>query len=483
MVAALLRESCSRSGRVEVGSRSGACMNRPFTIRAAAIAALVFVTACSSGGTKDPCAPSEIPAGLGCEFWPTVTANAVDGDFAFGIALVNSGSTAAAVHVEGGAVGTGFDVTVPAGTSAHRTLPWVDALKGCTTTGAACTSATGSSVLASSGAYHVTSDRPIAAYQFSPALGSFDPVSADATALPGSHALGTSHIVTAWTAIDAGGASFPGTVAVTATADATTVQLTPTVAVVAGDLPALVGGTTSSVTLDRGDVLELLASAGDLTGTRIDSDKPVQVVGGHFCARVPAGVSYCDHLEEVIPPLSALGTSYVLRPPTLPPTASITVRVIATADGTALSYAPAVPGAPGTLASAGQFADIRLNEPLLITSTAPVLVAQYMEGGGGVSGDPSLAIAAPAARWRTTYTLEIPAAPGGGTVDVIAPAGAAVWLDGEPLWFGGPDATGHVFTAVGLSGTHRFDGDLPFTVSAYGLGSDWSYWYAPAFAP
>ena len=37
--------------------------------------------------------------------------------------------------------------------------------------------------------------------------------------------------------------------------------------------------------------------------------------------------------------------------------------------------------------------------------------------------------------------------------------------------------------ALFLLGACSSEGDRPVGVSTYGLGTDWSFWYAPAFAP
>jgi hypothetical protein len=65
---------------------------------------------------------------------------------------------------------------------------------------------------------------------------------------------------------------------------------------------------TGQVVLNQGDVLEVFSNGSlpepavsDLTGTRVTSDKPIQVIGGHFCTFIPHNVGYCDHLEESMP--------------------------------------------------------------------------------------------------------------------------------------------------------------------------------------
>ncbi|MCG8623105.1 MAG: IgGFc-binding protein, partial [Proteobacteria bacterium] len=52
----------------------------------------------------------------------------------------------------------------------------------------------------------------------------------------------------------------------------------------------------------------------DLTGTIIESDKPISVFVGHECGQVPTGKTACDHLVEQIPPDTTWGTQFFTVP-------------------------------------------------------------------------------------------------------------------------------------------------------------------------
>jgi hypothetical protein len=58
-------------------------------------------------------------------------------------------------------------------------------------------------------------------------------------------------------------------------------------------------------------------------------------------------------------------------------------------------------------------------------------------------------------------------------------------MNGDPLWLGALGTTGYLTNTIGYAGPQplRLEADVPFTISVYGLGTDWSFWYAPAFAP
>ena len=52
----------------------------------------------------------------------------------------------------------------------------------------------------------------------------------------------------------------------------------------------------------------------DLTGTVIQSDKPLVVISGHQCGQVPGDVTACDHMAVQIPPETTWGYTFLLNP-------------------------------------------------------------------------------------------------------------------------------------------------------------------------
>jgi len=72
--------------------------------------------------------------------------------------------------------------------------------------------------------------------------------------------------------------------------------------------------------------------SGDLTGTKIVTDKPVSVLSGHQCARVPANFRGCDHLIEQVPPTTLWGKVYYTAP--LATRSSYTIKVLAAYNST-----------------------------------------------------------------------------------------------------------------------------------------------------
>ena len=70
---------------------------------------------------------------------------------------------------------------------------------------------------------------------------------------------------------------------------------------------------TGTFTINRRQTLQL-SSIKDLTGTIIESDKPISVFVGHECAQVPENNTACDYVVEQIPPDATWGTQFFTVP-------------------------------------------------------------------------------------------------------------------------------------------------------------------------
>lgn len=449
-----------------------------------------------SGACVGACASAALGrSNVGCEFYAVPTAALQIGQpwvFSFAIVVLNTSDEDADILVEQG-VQLLDQQTLQAGAAAVIELPYVDALSNASSDEAE------PSALATEAAFRVRSDQPVVVFQYHPLGYKSGPsfaYSGDGSTLLPTHAWGLEHRVVSRAHWIDGGSEFSGTFAVTAAHDGTVVTLEPSAtggAVLAGGGVAADG--TGEVTLDAGDVLQVVtASAGgqpdasDLTGTRVLASLPVQVIGGHKCTNIPYDKAACDHLEAVMPPVATLGLVHVIAAPLIPsggPTPKDQlVRVTATQGGTALSYEPAIPGAPEELALAGDYIEIGpLNADFVITSDAPVIVAQYMLGqtAGGNAGDPALLVRAPVEQFRSAYELHAAPQYDISYASVVAPEGAEVLLDGAPLLpFTPIGASGYAVARTPLQlavdGQHYVSSDSPFGVDVYGYGQFTSYW-------
>jgi hypothetical protein len=484
---------------------------------------------CEASGCRGPCALNEVQDSyIGCDYYPTVTLNPVWQGFSFAIAVSNTQSSATQVTIT---QGDKLIASERVAGNALKTfdLPWVRELKGGDVD---CTQPPppGATRIARDGAYRVRSDRPVTVYQFSPLeyqLGTtraeipagcpvIDPskgqcvphdqipeggkclsYSNDASLLLPATALTGNYTAVAWPSqSELGKSTGSGFVAITATEDGTVVELRGAGRIEPGaGLPESGSGT---VTLDRGDVLELVAGTeSDISGTRVRADKPVQVISGQSCAYVPdATVGTCDHIEEAMFPEDALGAAYVVTMPVLitpdedeAPTPFI-MRLSAILDATTVTFEPAV-HAPVTL-KAGEVTDIELKgsaiRNVLAKSARPFQVATYMVGqealpGGSILGDPSMSLAIPVEQFRTSYLFTAPTSYDFNFATIVAKLGTKVTVDGMLL----KDAE---FARVGDSeygvaqllldngkAVHSLSADEEVGLTVYGYGWFTSYMY------
>jgi hypothetical protein len=199
---------------------------------------------------------------------------------------------------------------------------------------------------------------------------------------------------------------------IVASEDNTLVNITPSV-VTSGGKPA---GSSFQVTLHKGEVYQVqslnqrdLAGQGDLTGSYIESDKPIAVYSGNFSTTVPAesGMSGYDHLYEQMPPLQTWGREYYAVP--LLTRLADRYRVMASEDNTTVQIGTRVP----IVLDRGEFYEFLLNnnEPSRIFADKPILVAQFSQSNRtdqnftGGDGDPFMIILSSVSQSKNDVTF------------------------------------------------------------------------------
>lgn len=236
-------------------------------------------------------------------------------------------------------------------------------------------------------AFHVRSDVPVVAYQMLPYGGGSAAVTGATLLLPTS-AWGSNYV--AATAHPEGKPSLD----IIAAEDGTVVEMLPRVDVEGreGLVPAAKAGATMSVTLARGEVLQLTQST-DLTGSPISANKKIAVFAGHPCMNIPTGVGFCDHGEQQIPPVAALGSEYVGAPHRARTAGDVErrFRVVGVVDGTTLEWDP--PGVGPAKLDLGASQEVVTSAPFVVRSQDqkhPFMLFGYMGGGDALdgSGDP-----------------------------------------------------------------------------------------------
>ena len=476
---------------------------------------------------------------IGCEYWPTVTSNAflTDG-FAFAVVVSNAEPKPAQVEVTRGGTAVAEKLVAP-GDVAVIALPWVEALKNDPTS-----IMDYHSGIFPAAAYHLRSSVPVTVYQFNPLEFAIDPAPADcliqsggvcksstndaSLLLPKSALAGEYYVLSYPSHLGNYGATsvfpktgwhaLPGFASVVATEDGTTVEVTAGGKVRAGQgVPALEPGQTASFSLNAGDVLSLLSEAPtpaeasctgnvctggelfDLTGTRINANKPVSVIAGHDCTMVPYDKNACDHLEESMLPVQSLGKEVIAAPP-IPLLAAAGsgfaaeayyLRVLSAADDN-LVFVSSDVDQQLTL-GAGQWVEVGpLQGHARVIAQNKILVAQYLVGQeasavGALAGDPSQTTLVPIEQYRKEYAFYVPQTFRQSFLDVLSVGYPVAQLDGVPIpkddfkiavtYANGQEEPRVAARLPVEPGLHRLTGDLPVGLNVYGYGDYTSYAY------
>jgi hypothetical protein len=463
---------------------------------------------------------------LGCDYWPTVTANSVWQVFDYAVVVANGQMTPAMVTVTGG--GTALPpVTVAPGQLQTIYLPWVTALKGVDQDYCGNAYALPGSVLQTGGAYHLVSSVPVTVYQFNAIeyQGVGGPPNKDWSTCPGSTMAcpATGKPIGCYSFSNDASLLLPSTamtgnyrvlgqptwasqsvgayVAITATTDNTTVTTTVSKngSIIAGTgVTATAAGGVLTLMMNAGDVAELVGpttAGSDLSGSLIHANEPIQVITGLPCVEVPDQALACDHVEESNFPAETFGEDYVVAQPTGPRGNAVghLVRIYGNFDGTTLTYTPNTPGTCPTMVNAGDVVDCGIvNEDFEVKGTNSFAVGVFSQGASVVDpttgapdqqGDPDQSLAIAVEQYRAKYVFLAPSDYQENYAVVIEPAGTTVTLDGMPAT-GTPTPIGssgfsslRLTLGAGQAGAHVLTATNPVGLQVMGYGSYTSYTY------
>jgi hypothetical protein len=269
---------------------------------------------------------------------------------------------------------------------------------------------------------------------------------------------------------------------IVAAENTTTVTITPTVST-----PGHLAGVPYTVAMNQGQTYLLRdtnSMPSDLSGSIIQSDKPIAVYGGHQCANIPPGHFACDHIVEQLPPTTAWGQNF-LSMPLATRVNGDTFRILASENTTTVQ----LNGSTVATLNRGQLHELVVTGPAQITADKPVLVMQYsnsesFDGDGDSNGDPFQMMIPPFEQYLPGYTVSTPASGfDPNFINIVAPNSAvgSVTVDGTAV----PAAS---FTAIGSSGfsgaqvavsvgSHTVSSPQPIGVHSYGFGFFDSYGY------
>lgn len=364
-------------------------------------------------------------------------------------------------------------------------------------------------------AFSIKTDAPVSAYSIYPYGGAKTHVPSATLLFPTTSWTTNYLAINAWPMMRSASGELIGEpmLQIVSSEDDTEVRLRPNVNLTGGEgVKATAAGDTLSVKLARGDVLQITQNE-ELTGSPIESSKPVGVFGGSRCTYVPTdGIQACDILHQQIPPLSTWGNEYAFvsyrgrakggvdRAEIVP------YRMVGAVDGTVLTYDPAPPrGAPTTLRS-GEVATLLTDQLFSVKSQDvdhPFYAATLMTGAAYNTssasindGDPDFVNLVPSAQYLDRYvffadysfpetrlTIVRRKSPQGfmpvevdclGNVDGFKPLGSSG--EYEYAWV---DLTTNYGPANGTcrTGRHEAKSDGPFTLTVWGLGYCASYGY------
>lgn len=259
------------------------------------------------------------------------------------------------------------------------------------------------------------------------------------------------------------------------------------------------------ITLNKGEVFQVqsmnhanLTGQGDLTGSRIQSDKPVAVYSGALATTVPAdaNVDAWDHLYEQMPPVPTWGKKFITVP--LKGRSKDVFRVMASQNNTTVR----IGSRPPVLLNQGAFYEFVLNEnePALVESNRPVLLAQFMVSNSvdrpsdhnmyDWDGDPFMVIVSPVDQTRESVTFVAYDSKNMADkfyVNVVTKDDATkqVTLDGNAVPFQTLLNSGYSLAQVKITkGSHKLkstESGKGFIAYVYGYGSVESYGYGVGF--
>lgn len=284
--------------------------------------------------------------------------------------------------------------------------------------------------------------------------------------------------------------------------DPTSVTVLPVQDVLGGPgLASVARGSSGRYSLGAGELIQLeqgMPQGHDLSGTVLVGDTPIAVWGTHQCMNIPSTVGGCDGAHFQVPPLRALGQTYVAaRPPNRgtqdekPPW-----RIVAAIEGTQLTFDPPQVGAPSAPLHAGQVAFLDASGPFVVRSQDlrhPFFVSAHMTGANSPdvlqqAGDPESVPVVPTQQWQRGYTFAIEPTFATSTLVVVRARGQNGGFVDVELDCSGPLAFTTLVGSSGefesarvdlqrlsapagacdFSGAHRLRSDGAFTATVWG---------------
>ncbi len=336
---------------------------------------------------------------------------------------------------------------------------------------------------------------------------------------------GTDYVVAGYGALFEGFGSFvydlPSEFTVTADVDNTVVTITPSCDLRQcygqGDNPTVVAypqGKPFTITLNRGECAQFLSvqatgSDGfDVTGTIVHSNNPVGVLGGSGCPNIPADFPYCDHVEDMVPPVRTWAETYYttnfIAPPGYPNHDFGLYLFISSKAGQVIHRQDYITGQHVECIIDNQYGTYwdELESAQKFWSDAPFLLVEYINSASypdnaglyvQIPGDPAEVVINPREQYTKTVVFQTPVSVGAqlpyksyASIIVNKNDEKTTTFDKQKIlsWTHQPiDDTFDIFTVTNIApGSHIVTGDTSGVgVYVYGYGNDESYAWAGSF--
>lgn len=265
---------------------------------------------------------------------------------------------------------------------------------------------------------------------------------------------------------------------VVAAYDGTTINITPNGYRINGsDAPF-------SIHLNAGDTYLMESYSQDITGIGVVGDKPFGFLSGSECTFIPSIARACDHLVEMIPPVSNWGTKFISIPLATRLRGDI-YRVLASEDDTQII----INGTYLATINSGEYFESELiPDNVVIETSQPSLVTQFSASFtvDHVTSDPFMMIVPPVRQYLDQYSFFSLGEVDGfknAFLNIVVPTQGieSMQLDSFPI-------NSNDFYSIGESGYsgaqlkldpgyHKITGSDGFGISVYGFGDADSYGY------
>ena len=173
-------------------------------------------------------------------------------------------------------------------------------------------------------------------------------------------------------------------------------------------------GESIDVALHRAETL-LIKSVGDLTGTKVTSNRSISVFSGDQCTNVPSGVEACDQIVEQLPPVEVWGKQFATVP--LKTRMSFDVfRVVAAEDSTMVNISCTLHnGTKGNVdtysLNESSFVDVNISSKdyCWMEADKRILLLQFAVGqlADNVPSDPFMALVPAVSHYTNSFTLPV----------------------------------------------------------------------------